>query len=178
MRDETSPLAYTTSRGGKFDFSAIVPAYSAFDFSDYSGNSRWADRHSAKRIYPYGDCPDFRVNENGTVPFRLDFDDFDRPDTKILTSPLRRDGCQAIPRSSPHARSFSLRAERNSKTAGQSRLRLLSIKGHFRGDCPDFRVNENGTVPFRLRADQHRQIPEFHALDLLFHPNCHILSRK
>ena len=36
----------------------------------------------------FGDCPDFRVNENGTVPFRLDFDDFDRPDAKILTSPV------------------------------------------------------------------------------------------
>ena len=42
-----------------------------------------------------GDCPDFRghrrealVGENGTVPFRLDFDDFDRPDTKTLTSPF------------------------------------------------------------------------------------------
>jgi hypothetical protein len=35
----------------------------------------------------FGDCPDFRVNENGTVPFRPVLAVMDCTDTKILTGP-------------------------------------------------------------------------------------------
>ena len=35
-----------------------------------------------------GDCPDFCVNKNGTVPFSPIYAMPDRPDTKILTGPI------------------------------------------------------------------------------------------
>ena len=49
----------------------------------------------------FGDCPDFRVNENGTVPFgpRLD-----RHSTKIFTGPdfaAHRPLARAVPRRAP-----------------------------------------------------------------------------
>ena len=74
-----NPLADHNNEEAEF----YVPGRPAGDITDKQPGGLARPGHN-------GDCPDFRVNENGTVPFRLDFDDFDRPDTKILTSPTAR----------------------------------------------------------------------------------------
>jgi hypothetical protein len=72
-----------------------------------------------------GDCPDFRVNENGTVPF-------------------------AVPEYFTQSRRLDARRMKYRGPPRQDRRLLSTPGGPPRGDCPDFRVNENGTVPFAV----------------------------
>jgi hypothetical protein len=44
-----------------------------------------------------GDCPDFRVNENGTVPFDRHLGHFNCADTKNLTAPFWDGGLNRRP---------------------------------------------------------------------------------
>jgi Eco57I restriction-modification methylase/N-6 DNA Methylase len=81
------------------------------------------------------DCPDFRVSENGTVPFN----------DRILPDSSKLDLCK-------HIFSHVAGVDLNPLAVMTARANYLIavsdlLSPDVIGDCPDFRLNENGTVP-------------------------------
>jgi ParB family transcriptional regulator, chromosome partitioning protein len=94
-----------------------------------------------------GDCPNFRVSENGTVPFNnpLDMPIAQSNEAEFGIAPHQR--TEAPPDFFEYPSGNSLPAINTPHNPSEKQP----------GDCPNFRVNENGTVPFeppRVRIDR------------------------
>jgi hypothetical protein len=100
-----------------------------------------ADRHDATEP---GDCPNFRANENGTVPFEAE--------PPANNGQERQGGCGCPGGCRPRGPTVFPRSYRplqfspRHPTPPKPSQDLTDLP--MPGDCPDSRVSENGTVPF------------------------------
>ena len=105
-------------------------------FSDGKNNSihRWqpGDCPNSRLSENGGDCPNFRLSENGTVPF----DAQPRPSIALFTD------------DSTDANGMMFNAHGELYVCEGTAYRVVAYDVRTPGDCPNFRVSENGTVPF------------------------------
>jgi uncharacterized protein len=139
---------------------------------DVTAAGNFEGRNILNRMRPLGDCPNFRVSENGTVPFdaaaQLDAARIEllaarakriRParDDKVLVA-WNSFAIDALARAGKafdeprYTTAANLAADFLWKNLRRDDGRLL----HYwrNGDCPNFRVSENGTVPLIARKGQ------------------------